>query len=74
MCLAAVNTAAVTMGCTSGGTKLLPFAVAFNEETTVSLDTVFSVPQSSAAAAQYLGAVIHPLQLFFQTKRRLWYH
>ena len=43
MCLAAVNTAAVTLGCTSGGTELLPFAVAFNEETTVSLDTVFSI-------------------------------
>ena len=63
------------IGCTSGGTELLPFAVAFNEETTVSLDTVLSVgPQINAAAAQYLGAVMHSLPLFFQTERHLWYH
>ena len=43
---------------------------------TVSMDTVFSVgAQRKFAAAQYLGAVLHFLRLFFfRTERRLWYH
>ena len=78
VCLAAVNTTAMNTGLYPSGHFRLPTTCSCQFiVSAVSSDTVFSVGRCSAnaAAALYLNEDVHTLlHIFFQTKRRLWYH